>query len=146
MMGSSGRKNAMSPRTIEAADDVWEFSDYLANSLLFLLLGFELASTSLEQSFPGIFFGLLGAIIDRVLMDDQRVPAVAGCSSSLVGTPILRAALQAPSSASMVAKTTVSFPCCQYRSWQHGKSFLFMTRPQLVQTTDRIRVCLNYRI
>jgi Na+:H+ antiporter len=68
VMGSYGRKHAMSPRTIEAADDVWEFIDYLANSLLFLLLGFELALTNLVQSFPGIFFGVLGALIGRVLM------------------------------------------------------------------------------
>jgi CPA1 family monovalent cation:H+ antiporter len=68
VMGSYGRKHAMSPRTIEAADDVWEFIDYLANSLLFLLLGFELALTNIVQSFPGIFFGLLGAIIGRILM------------------------------------------------------------------------------
>jgi len=68
VIGSYGRMNAMSPRTIEAADDVWEFITYLANSLLFLLLGFELASTNLVQSFPVIFFGLLGAVIGRVLM------------------------------------------------------------------------------
>ncbi len=68
VMGSYGRKHAMSPRTIEAADDVWEFIDYLANSLLFLLLGFELALTNLVQSFPGIFFGVLGALIGRMLM------------------------------------------------------------------------------
>ena len=68
VMGSYGRKNAMSPRTIEAADDVWEFIDYLANSFLFLLLGFELAFTNLVQSFPGIFFGVLGVIIGRVVM------------------------------------------------------------------------------
>ena len=68
VMGSYGRKNAMSPRTIEAADDVWEFINYLANSLLFLLLGFELALTNVVQSFPGIFLGLLGAVIGRVLM------------------------------------------------------------------------------
>ena len=68
VMGSYGRKHAMSPRTIEAADDVWEFIDYLANSLLFLLLGFELSLTNLVQSFPGIFFGVLGALIGRVLM------------------------------------------------------------------------------
>ncbi len=36
--------------------------------MLFLLLGFELALTNLVQSFPGIFFGLLGAIIGRALM------------------------------------------------------------------------------
>ncbi len=68
VMGSYGRKHAMSPRTIEAADDVWEFINYLANSLLFLLLGFELALTKLVQSFPGIFFGVLGVLIGRVLM------------------------------------------------------------------------------
>src|SRR5205809_2352184 len=74
VMGSYGRKHAMSPRTIEAADDVWEFIDYLANSLLFLLLGFELASAHLVQSFPGIFFGLLGAVIGRVLMIYAFIP------------------------------------------------------------------------
>src|SRR4249920_1856764 len=74
VMGSYGRKNAMSPRTIEAADDVWEFINYLANSLLFLLLGFELALSNLVQSFPGIFFGVLGAIIGRVLMIYAFIP------------------------------------------------------------------------
>jgi monovalent cation:H+ antiporter, CPA1 family len=74
VMGSYGRKNAMSPRTIEAADDVWEFINYLANSLLFLLLGFELALSNLVQSFPGIFFGLLGAVIGRVLMIYVFIP------------------------------------------------------------------------
>ncbi|HEY6410425.1 MAG TPA: sodium:proton antiporter, partial [Ktedonobacteraceae bacterium] len=74
VMGSYGRKYAMSPRTIEAADDVWEFINYLANSLLFLLLGFELALAQIAQSFPGIFFGLLGAVIGRVLMIYAFIP------------------------------------------------------------------------
>ncbi len=74
VMGSYGRKNAMSLRTIEAADDVWEFINYLANSLLFILLGFELALSNLVQSFPGIFFGLLGAVIGRVLMIYLFIP------------------------------------------------------------------------
>jgi len=74
VMGSYGRKNAMSPRTIEAADDVWDFINYLANSLLFLLLGFELALTHIVQSFQGIFLGLLGAVIGRVLMIYVFIP------------------------------------------------------------------------
>lgn len=74
VMGSYGRKHALAPRTIEAADDVWEFIDYLANSLLFLLLGFELSLTNLVQSFPGIFFGVLGALIGRVMMIYVFVP------------------------------------------------------------------------
>ena len=73
VLGSYGRKNAMSVRTIEAAGDVWEFSKYLANSLLFLPLGFELALTKLVQSFTGIFFGLLGALIGHVLMIYIRI-------------------------------------------------------------------------
>src|SRR5439155_1072270 len=64
----------MSPRTIEAADDVWDFITYLANSLLFLLLGFELALTHIVQSFQGIFFGLLGAVIGRLLMIYVFIP------------------------------------------------------------------------
>jgi monovalent cation:H+ antiporter, CPA1 family len=74
VMGSSGRKTAMSPRTIEAADDVWEFIDYLANSLLFLLLGFELSSIHLIQSFVGVFFGVLGAVIGRALIIYTYIP------------------------------------------------------------------------
>ncbi len=74
VMGSYGRKHALAPRTIEAADDVWEFINYLANSLLFLLLGFELALTNLVQSFPGIFFGVLGVLIGRVLMIYVFIP------------------------------------------------------------------------
>jgi NhaP-type Na+/H+ or K+/H+ antiporter len=54
--------------------DVWEFINYLANSLLFLLLGFELALSNLVQSFPGIFFGLLGVLIGRVLMIYVFIP------------------------------------------------------------------------
>lgn len=74
VMGSYGRRYAMSPRTIEAADDVWEFIDYLANSLLFLLLGFELSLTNLVQSFPGILFGVIGVIIGRLLMIYTFIP------------------------------------------------------------------------
>ena len=54
--------------TFHSFEGAWKFIDYLANSLPFLLLGFELASTHLVQSFPGIFFGVLGALIGRVLM------------------------------------------------------------------------------
>ena len=37
-------------------------------------LGFELALTNLVQSFPGIFFGVLGALIGRVLMIYVFIP------------------------------------------------------------------------
>jgi NhaP-type Na+/H+ or K+/H+ antiporter len=53
--------------------------------LLFLLPELELALTNLVQSFPGIFFGVLGALMGRVLMIYVFIP-VARCAGSLVGT------------------------------------------------------------
>ncbi|HEU5374729.1 MAG TPA: cation:proton antiporter, partial [Ktedonobacteraceae bacterium] len=45
VIGSYGRDKSMSQRSQEAADDVWEFIGYLANSLLFLLLGMQIGTS-----------------------------------------------------------------------------------------------------
>jgi CPA1 family monovalent cation:H+ antiporter len=42
--------------------------------LLFLLLGFELSSIHLIQSLVGVFFGVLGAVIGRVLIIYTFIP------------------------------------------------------------------------
>src|SRR5262249_42632509 len=39
MLGSYGRRIGMSERTREQVDSTWQFTSYLANSLLFLLVG-----------------------------------------------------------------------------------------------------------
>ncbi len=69
VIGSYGRRTGMSERTQEAALDVWEFIGYLANSLLFLLLGIEIGSSNLARSFfPGILWALAGVVAGRVVM------------------------------------------------------------------------------
>jgi CPA1 family monovalent cation:H+ antiporter len=74
VMGSYGRRTGMSERTREAADDVWEFIAYLANSLLFLLLGIEIGASNITQSFSSILWALGGVIVGRVLMIYTLMP------------------------------------------------------------------------
>jgi len=74
VIGSYGRRTGLSQRAQEAAHDVWEFIAYLANSLLFLLLGIEIGSTNLAQAFPGILWALLGVVVGRVLMVYTLIP------------------------------------------------------------------------
>lgn len=74
VIGSYGRQKGLSERAQEAAQDIWEFIAYLANSLLFLLLGIEIGSTNLARSFPGILWALLGVVVGRVLMVYTLIP------------------------------------------------------------------------
>jgi len=74
VIGSYGRRTGLSERAQEAAHDVWEFIAYLANSLLFLLLGIEIGSTNLARAFPGILWALLGVAVGRVLMVYTLIP------------------------------------------------------------------------
>jgi CPA1 family monovalent cation:H+ antiporter len=69
VIGSYGRRTGMSEHTQEAVHAVWEFIGYLANSLLFLLLGIEIGASNLPQSFlPGIVWALAGVVAGRVVM------------------------------------------------------------------------------
>ncbi len=68
VMGSYGRRKGMSQRTQEATQDIWEFIGYLANSLLFLLLGVQIGASHFAQAIPGIIWALAGVAIGRVLM------------------------------------------------------------------------------
>jgi CPA1 family monovalent cation:H+ antiporter len=65
VIGSYGRNRSMSPRAQEAAQDIWEFLAYLANSLLFLLLGIQIGASNLSHALPGIFWAGLGIIVGR---------------------------------------------------------------------------------
>lgn len=68
VMGSYGRREGMSQRTQEATQDIWEFIGYLANSLLFLLLGVQIGASRYTQALPGALWALAGVIVGRVLM------------------------------------------------------------------------------
>lgn len=74
VLGSYGRRTGMSERTRQAAHDVWEFLGYLANSLLFLLLGVQIGEGPLLQALAGIGLALAGVVIGRAGMIYTLLP------------------------------------------------------------------------
>ncbi|HEX8034088.1 MAG TPA: sodium:proton antiporter [Ktedonobacterales bacterium] len=68
IMGSYGRRVGMSERTLETVDHVWEFTGYLANSLLFLLLGVSIGAMSLVSTLLVIGWAVLGVVVGRAFM------------------------------------------------------------------------------
>lgn len=75
IMGSYGRRVAMSDITRGAADEIWEFTGFVANSLLFLLLGVQIGATNFAQSIPGIIWAVVGVVAGRALMILVFLPA-----------------------------------------------------------------------
>ncbi len=65
VMGNYGRRTAMSERTRAVTEDVWEVAGYLANSLLFLLLGVQIGAHGLLPELPGIGWAVLGVLLGR---------------------------------------------------------------------------------
>ena len=74
VMGSYGKSRSMSQRSQEAAEDVWEFIGYLANSLLFLLLGIQIGTSNFLQAIPGILWAVLGVLVGRALIIYTLLP------------------------------------------------------------------------
>jgi CPA1 family monovalent cation:H+ antiporter len=68
VLGSYGRRTGMSERTREVVDDVWEFAGYLANSLLFLLLGVQIGGADLIRALGPILWAVLAVIGGRAVM------------------------------------------------------------------------------
>ena len=68
IMGSYGRRVGMAERTLETVDHVWEFTGYLANSLLFLLVGVSIGATSLVSALPITGWAVLGVVVGRAFM------------------------------------------------------------------------------
>lgn len=68
VLGSHGRRTGLSDRASDAAHDVWEFIGYIANSLLFLLLGVEIGASNFVLALKGIGWALAGVIIGRAGM------------------------------------------------------------------------------
>jgi len=73
-LGSFGRRTGMSERTREVVDTVWEFTGYLANSLLFLVLGVALGSAPLFLALPIIAWAVLGVVLGRAIMVYTLLP------------------------------------------------------------------------
>ncbi len=59
----------MSQATYDAASNVWQFTGYLANSFLFLLLGLQLSAAQFLSAIPEIAWAVI-AVICRSRADD----------------------------------------------------------------------------
>ncbi len=81
LLGSYGKRTGMSERTRDLVDSVWEFTGYLANSFLFLLLGVTLGSNSLGPAIPAVAWAVVGLLVGRALMIYASVPISAWLSS-----------------------------------------------------------------
>jgi len=68
VVGSYGRNHGMSRQALEAVDDVWEFLAFVANSLLFLLLGLQIGASSLLTEAGPILWATLGVFVGRALL------------------------------------------------------------------------------
>jgi CPA1 family monovalent cation:H+ antiporter len=68
ILGSYGRKTGMNPETQNAVDGFWDFAAYVANSLLFLLVGIQLGQIPLTGALAAIGWGVLSVIAGRALM------------------------------------------------------------------------------
>ncbi len=68
ILGSYGRKTGMSADTQDAVDSFWNFAAYIANSLLFLLVGIQLGQIPLIGALAAIGWGVLSVIVGRALM------------------------------------------------------------------------------
>jgi CPA1 family monovalent cation:H+ antiporter len=74
VLGSYGREHGMSQHTQEAVDGVWEFVAYLANSLLFLLMGLQISLFPLNGTLIGIGWAVVSVVAGRALMIYLCIP------------------------------------------------------------------------
>lgn len=96
VLGSYGKDKSMSQRTQEAAEDVWEFIGYLANSILFLLLGIQIGTSGFLQAIPGILWAVFGVIAGRALIVYTLIPLHDFVARRLALRPTWRARLPRP--------------------------------------------------
>jgi len=74
VLGSYGRRTGLSERARDVAHDIWEFIGYIANSLLFLLLGVQIGASNLAHALEGIGWALVGVVIGRAGMIYALLP------------------------------------------------------------------------
>ncbi|HEX6123645.1 MAG TPA: sodium:proton antiporter [Ktedonobacterales bacterium] len=68
ILGTYGRRIGITARGREAVDTVWEFTGYLANSLLFLLVGLQIGASSFAGALIPIAWAVVGVVLGRALM------------------------------------------------------------------------------
>jgi CPA1 family monovalent cation:H+ antiporter len=73
--GSYGREVGMSETARRLLDDLWEYLGFLANGLVFLLVGFSANVTSLLAQAPAVVTAIVAVLVARILI--VAVPALA---------------------------------------------------------------------
>jgi CPA1 family monovalent cation:H+ antiporter len=66
--GSYGRQVGMSERTRRVLDDLWEYFGFLANALVFLLVGFTASLPSLVALAVPVAIGIISVIVSRLVV------------------------------------------------------------------------------
>jgi monovalent cation:H+ antiporter, CPA1 family len=75
MVGNFGAKMGMSARTRTALESFWEYVAFVMNSLVFLLIGFEVHIDSLAHAWGPVFFAIAAVLIGRSFSVYLLVPA-----------------------------------------------------------------------
>jgi Na+:H+ antiporter len=68
MLGNLGRDMAMTQRTREAIDTVWEFVAFLFTALVFILIGLAASASDLVNSVPWIAWAVVAVIAGRIVV------------------------------------------------------------------------------
>ncbi len=74
IVGSYGQRIGLSDAARAAANDVWEFIGYVANSLLFVLVGIQIGASSFFRALPGIIWAVVGVFAGRAAMIYALLP------------------------------------------------------------------------
>jgi CPA1 family monovalent cation:H+ antiporter len=72
--GTYGRQTGMSERTQEVTQTFWEVVGYLANSLLFLLVGIQIGANGFAHDLLGIAWAVGGVLMGRLVMIYGQIP------------------------------------------------------------------------
>jgi CPA1 family monovalent cation:H+ antiporter len=86
LLGSYGRQTGMATHTQEAVDGVWDFAAYIANSLLFLLVGMEIVRFPLTDALAAIFWSVVSVVLGRALMIYLLIPLYNLIARRLIAT------------------------------------------------------------
>jgi CPA1 family monovalent cation:H+ antiporter len=88
LLGSYGRQTGMSQATQEAVDSFWEFAAYIANSLLFLLMGLEIGQHPDSRGIVPTIWAVLSVVAGRALMIYLFLPFYNLLSRRLAGKKV----------------------------------------------------------
>ncbi len=78
LFGNYGTLGGLSPVSVRALSGTWEFMGFVANSLIFLLIGIELDPLVLARSWWLIAIAFLAALAGRAVADFVLMPLVRG--------------------------------------------------------------------